>query len=103
MEALKAVLKYPGAKNRVAPWICGCIPKHRNYVEPFLGSGAIFFNKKPAYLEILNDMDGDVVNFFRVLREDGEELARSISLTPYSREEYGNAYLDKGDDCIERA
>lgn len=103
MEALKAVLKYPGAKNRVAPWICGYIPKHRNYVEPFLGSGAVFFNKEPAYLEILNDMDGDVVNFFRVLREDWEELARRISLTPYSREEYGNAYLDKGDDCIERA
>lgn len=100
---MKAVLKYPGAKNRIALWICKYIPEHRNYVEPFFGSGAIFFNKKPAYLEIINDVDDDIVNFFRVLRENEEDLIRKISFTPYSRKEYENAYLNSKEEPIERA
>lgn len=101
---MKSILKYPGAKNRIAPWICKYIPQHRNYVEPFLGSGAIFFNKEPSYIEILNDIDCDVVNFFRVLREREDEFIRKISLTPYSREEYGNAYKTTEEvDALEQA
>lgn len=101
---MKAVLKYPGAKNRIASWICEYIPTHRNYVEPFLGSGAVFFNKEPSYLEILNDIDDDIVNFFRVLRENEEKLIRKINFTPYARSEYKAAYeiCEKGDE-IERA
>ena len=93
---MKAILKYPGAKNRLAPWICNYIPPHRNYVEPFFGSGAVFFNKEPAYLEIINDIDDDIVNYFRVIREQGDELARKIRFTPYSREEYKTAYSSEG-------
>jgi DNA adenine methylase len=58
------------------------------YLEPFLGSGAVFFNKKPSEYEVLNDRDGDVVNLFRVLRDDGQALAERIALTPWSRQEY---------------
>lgn len=82
---MNAVLKYPGAKNRLAKWIVGFIPEHRVYCEPFFGSGAVFFNKKPCYNEIINDLDDDVYNFFKVLRNNGEALSEKILLTPYGR------------------
>ena len=100
---MKAVLKYPGAKNRLAPWICNYVPLHRNYVEPFFGSGAVVFNKEPAYLEIINDIDGDIVNYFRIIRERGDELIKKIRLTPYSREEYNAQYLSCETNELERA
>ena len=93
---MKCVLKYPGAKNRIAEWICGFISEHRVYVEPYFGSGAIFFNKQPAKIETINDLDGNVVNYFRVLREKPEELARMLALTPFSREEYYKLYGGRG-------
>ncbi len=63
------------------------------YVEPFVGSGAVFFNKLPGAVETVNDLDGDIVNLFYVLREHPEELKRVLSLTPYSREEYDKSFL----------
>lgn len=71
-------------------------------LEPFLGSGAIFFNKKPSAVETINDLDGDIVNLFQVLRENPEELKRVLSLTPYSREEYDNSFV-LSEDPMERA
>ena len=100
---MRAVLKYPGAKNRIANWIIEYIPSHKVYCEPFLGSGAVFFNKKPCYNEILNDLDYDVYNFFKVLRINPEALAKAISLTPYSRTEYEEAYGRSEIDDLERA
>lgn len=97
------VLKYPGAKNRIADWLLEYVPEHKLYLEPFFGSGALFFNKKPSYLEIINDIDDEVVNFFKVLRDDGDKLANLISLTPYSREEYKRAYILEDISDIERA
>ena len=92
---MKAVLKYPGAKNRLANWIVDHIPEHKVYCEPFFGSGAVFFNKKICYNEILNDLDDEVYNFFKVLRNNGEQLIDAIALTPYSRTEYMNCYTAK--------
>lgn len=101
---MKTVLKYPGAKNRIAHWICSFIPKHEVYVEPYMGSCAIFFNKQPARIETLNDLDGDIVNYFRVLREKPQELIRLLSLTPFSRDEYYNAFeVSENDTDVERA
>lgn len=101
---MKAVLKYPGAKWKIAKWIVENIPEHHIYVEPYFGSGAIFFNKAPCYNEILNDLDDDVYIFFKVLRENGEELVRQINATPYSRTEYEKAYKTSGDvDDLEKA
>ena len=91
-EGLKSVLKYPGAKNRLAPWICEYIPEHEVYLEPFAGSLAILFNKQRSHIETVNDLDGEIVNFFRVLRDRAEEFERMIELTPFSREEYKAAY-----------
>lgn len=103
-EKLQTVLKYPGAKNRIADWICGYIPKHKVYVEPYMGSLAVFFNKRPARIETLNDLDGNVVNYFRVLREKPQELAEQLSLTPFSRDEYYNAFeVSESDSDVERA
>lgn len=89
---MEAVLKYPGAKNRLAEWIISFIPEHRVYLELFFGSGAVFFNKDPAKIETLNDLDGEVYNLFKVIRDRPEEFAKSLEMTPYSREEYENAY-----------
>ena len=66
---MKSVLKYPGAKNRLASWICEYIPKHDVYVEPFAGSLAVFFNKQRSHIETVNDIDEEIVNFFRILRD----------------------------------
>lgn len=99
---MKAVLKYPGAKNRLAPWILSFIPEHKVYLEPFAGSLAFLLNKKRSHIETVNDLDGEIVNFFRVLRDTPEKLQRLLQTTPYSREEYINAF-EPCDDPAERA
>lgn len=89
---MKTVLKYPGAKNRIASWICNYIPEHEVYVEAFAGSAAVLLNKERSHIETLNDLDGDIVNFFRVLRDHPEGLQRLIKLTPFARDEYKAAF-----------
>jgi DNA adenine methylase len=98
------ILKYPGAKWRLAQWIISHFPPHESYLEPFLGSGAVFFNKPKARIETVNDMDGEVVNFFRICRSRPDELAVVLRLTPWSREERSAAFdQDPTGDEIERA
>ena len=101
---MNTVLKYPGAKNRLAHWIIEYIPEHDVYLEPFFGSGAIFFNKTQAKIETINDLNGEVINYFRVLRNNASELINSILLTPYGRDEYFAAYeINENDSDVERA
>lgn len=102
MTAIKPILKYPGAKWNCAEWIIRHFPAHAHYVEPYFGSGAVFFNKPPAKHEVINDLSGDVVNLFRVIRDDGERLAALIEMTPWAREEYELSY-QPSDDPMERA
>lgn len=103
-EQMKAVLKYPGAKNRLAEWICNYIPKHDVYLEPYAGSLAVFFAKQPVRIETLNDLDGNVVNYFRVIRDKPQELIEKLSLTPYARGEYNTAFeQSKTDSEVEMA
>lgn len=85
---MNAILKYPGGKWRISEWIIEHFPEHKVYCEPFFGSGAVFFNKSPSYLETINDIDGNIVNLFKVCREYPEELAAAINLTPFSRDEF---------------
>jgi DNA adenine methylase len=80
----------------MAEWIISFMPPHQTYLEPYFGSGAVFFSKEPSPLETINDIDGDVVNLFRVIRDRPEELARLVYWTPYSREEYYNSYQAGG-------
>lgn len=99
---IKPILKYPGAKWSIADWVVSYFPTHRQYCEPFFGSGAVFFNKASAQHEVINDLSGDVVNLFRVIRERGEELAALIEMTPWARAEY-DLSNDPANDPLERA
>lgn len=95
-------LRYHGAKFRLAPWIMSFFPSHRCYVEPFGGAAGVLLQKPRAYAEVYNDLDCEVVNFFRVLREQPQELIDRLQLTPYTRAEFDLAY--EPTDCpIERA
>ena len=88
---MKALLNYPGAKWRLADRIVALMPLHKSYLEPFFGSGAVLFTKQPSPIETVNDIDGEIVNFFRVLREQPEALAAMVGNTPYARDVYEDA------------
>jgi len=96
------LVRYHGSKWRIAPWIISHFPKHKIYVEPFGGSGSVLLRKEKSEIEVYNDLDGEIVNLFQVVREHGKELSRQIYLTPYSRNEYIKSY-EPTDDPIEKA
>lgn len=78
------VLRYFGSKNKLGHRIMRYFPPHTTYVEPYGGSASVLLNKPPSTLEIYNDLDGQVVNLFRVLRDpdQAERLIRLVELTP---------------------
>jgi DNA adenine methylase len=79
-------LAYIGGKNRIANKIIEFFPKHTTYVEAFAGGAQVFFHKEPSSVEILNDLDRDIVNFFRVCQSHHEELLRYLKYVLVSRE-----------------
>jgi DNA adenine methylase len=87
----KIVFGWYGGKFSHLEWLLPLLPTAHHYCEPFAGSGAVLLNRPPSPVETYNDIDGDVVNFFRVLRDNSEELTRAITLTPFSREEFHKA------------
>jgi DNA adenine methylase len=91
-----------GGKWLLAPWILGYMPAHRVYVELFGGGGSVLLRKPRSEREVYNDIDSDIVNVFRVLRDYPGELARVLDLTPYSREEYELA-CEPSEEPVERA
>lgn len=102
---MRAIFRYPGSKWGIAEWIIAHFPEGYEkmvYLEPFVGSGAVFFNKKPGAVETVNDLNSDIANLFYVLRERPEELKRVLSLTPYSREEYDRSF-EPCEDPLEKA
>ncbi len=104
---MRTLLRYPGSKQRIAPWIIDQMPKHHSYLEPYFGGGAILFNKEPSRIETVNDLDDDVINFFRVIQDPGarDELIHWVVLTPYARAEYDEAFPENMCelDPVERA
>lgn len=88
---MRAIFKYPGSKWSINQWIIDHFPEHHSYLEPYFGSGGVFFRKKRSPIETVNDLDHDVVNFFRWCSKDPEKLAREIYLMPYAREIYDDA------------
>lgn len=96
------VLKYYGSKFRLAKWIIKHFPSHEHYVEPFGGGGNVLFQKPVSPVETYNDLDGDVCNFFRVVRNRTDELIRAIRLTPWARDEY-EICLENSEDELENA
>ena len=97
------LLKYPGGKWRIADWIISQFPAHKVYLEPFFGGGGVLFNKRPADIETINDLNGDIVNLFRVCRECPAELAAALALTPWARDEFRACYDIQCGDEMERA
>ena len=87
----KIVFGWYGGKFSHLDWLLPLLPEAHHYCEPFAGSGAVLLNREPSPVETYNDIDGEVVNFFRVLRDQPEEMARAIALTPFSREEFYRA------------
>lgn len=103
MTVPRPVLRWHGGKWLLAPWIIEHFPTHQVYVEPFGGAASVLMRKERSYAEIYNDLDGDVVNLFRVLRSDrAEALVEAVRLTPFSRTEFAEAYHETADD-FERA
>lgn len=100
----RPVLRYHGGKWRLAPWIISYFPEHRIYCEPFGGGGSVLMRKPRAYAEIYNDLDGEIVNVFRVLQNPMMAvcLRNMLDLTPYAREEFALSY-EKSDDVVEQA
>ncbi|WP_430606423.1 hypothetical protein IGJ55_002101 [Enterococcus sp. AZ170] len=94
---MKRILNYPGSKWRIADIIIKNIPEHTTYLEPFFGSGAIFFSKDPSRIETINDLDERVYNFFKICRDQPEQLARVAYLTPMSRQEQNLSVQDTRD------
>lgn len=93
-----------GGKYSHLKWLLPLLPSCHHYCEPFGGSAAVLLNREPVPVETYNDIDGEVVNFFRVLRNDPDRLIRAITLTPFSREEFALACeIDPNLDPIERA
>lgn len=100
----RPILRYHGGKWRLAPWIIAHFPPHRVYVEPYGGAASVLLRKPRSYAEVYNDLDGEIVNLFRVLRDPAQarELERLLRLTPFARAEFEQAYLSDGDP-IEQA
>lgn len=101
----RPALRYHGGKWMLAPWIMAHFPAHRTYVEPFGGAASVLLRKPRVYCEVYNDLSGDLVNLFRVLRsrQRSRELRRACALTPFSRTEFADAYDQSPCDSVERA
>lgn len=100
----KAAFGYYGAKQRISKKIIQSLPLHNCWVEAFCGSAAITLSKPPAPIEVINDIDGQIVNFFDQLRKNPGALYEAVSLTPYARQEFHRARKREDDiDDLERA
>ncbi|SHM78621.1 DNA adenine methylase [Phytopseudomonas punonensis] len=104
MPITAPVIRYHGSKFRLAPWVIEHLPEHTCYVEPFGGAGGVLMQKPRAYAEVYNDLDGDIVNLFRVLQGEQSrgELIKAVTFTPYARAEFEIAW-EPAADPVERA
>ncbi|MBB5469196.1 DNA adenine methylase [Paraburkholderia sp. CI2] len=98
------LISYFGGKFRLAAWVLSHMPPHEVYVEPFGGAASVLLQKPRSKGEIYNDMDGEIVNLFRVVRDRVQraQLVEALALTPYARAEFDAAWAAT-DDPIERA
>ena len=104
MSVSRPVLRYHGGKFRLAHWILGFFPAHKTYVEPWGGAASVLMRKEPVQAECYNDIDGQIVTVFRVLRDraKAEELRRRLALTAFARDEFEWSHQAGADD-IDRA
>ncbi|GAA2112549.1 DNA adenine methylase [Kitasatospora saccharophila] len=93
---------YFGSKASIAPWIVSLLPAHQHYVEPYAGGLSVLLAKTPSRMETVNDLDHELVTFWRVLRDRPDDLIRAAALTPHARAEL-DATWDPTDDDLELA
>jgi DNA adenine methylase len=103
MEIKRPIVRYHGGKFLLADWIISYFPEHKGYIEPFGGGASVLLKKPRSYFEVYNDLDDEIVNVFRVVRDNGAELLRRLELTPFSRVEYRNTFCMEDKDPVERA
>lgn len=94
---------YFGGKATLALDIIDLFPKHLHYVEVFCGSSVVALNKAPSKIDTINDINGEVINFFQTLRDFPNELIYKLQNTPLSRQEFENSFFDNSLDDIENA
>jgi len=102
MGEVKPPIRYFGAKWSIADWVVSKLPDTRLYVEVFGGSAAILLSRRRSHVEVFNDINGEVVHFWKVLRDSTEELARAVELTPFSRDEFELSF-EPAEESLERA
>jgi DNA adenine methylase len=90
---MKPPLTYYGGKQRLSKLILSLIPKHHLYCEPFFGGGAVFFAKEPSTVEIINDTNGELINFYKVIKTNFKELEKEIQSTLHSRKSHQQANI----------
>lgn len=92
MKPQRPLVRYHGGKWRLAPWIIKYFPPHRTYSECFGGGGSILLRKIRSYAEVYNDLDGEMVNLFKIVRNHPKELSKLVLATPFARDEYREAF-----------
>ncbi|MCK4793825.1 MAG: DNA adenine methylase [Desulfobacteraceae bacterium] len=104
MPIKKPVMRYHGAKFRLAQWVMSHFPDHHTYVEPFGGAAGVLLQKPRSMSEVYNDLDADIYNVFKVLQDKNQtaELQRLLLVTPYSRNEFELSY-EETTDPVEQA
>ena len=105
MKNMKTPITYWGGKQQLVPKLLQLIPEHRQYCEPFFGGGALYFAKHPSEIEFINDINGEMVNFYRVLKRKFDGLKEEINCTLHSEfqhQQAGDIYSDplKHEDVI---
>lgn len=98
----RPILRYHGGKWLLAPWIISNFPAHRVYVEPYGGAASVLLQKPRSYGEVYNELDGEIVNLFTVIREQPRRLMRALAWTPFSRVEFNTSY-ETDPDPVEQA
>jgi DNA adenine methylase len=98
----RPLLRYHGGKFLLSDWILSHFPKHRCYTETFGGAASVLLKKPRSYAEVYNDLDGEIVNLFRVVRDNGEFLLDALIKTPFARSEFNLSYLST-EDSFEQA
>jgi len=90
---MKTPISYYGGKQKLVPTILPMIPPHQMYAEPFIGGGAIFFSKPPSSVEVINDTNTELINFYRMLQHKYVELESMVKVTLHSRRLHKDARI----------
>ena len=90
---LRTPISYYGGKQKLAKRIIELIPEHKLYCEPFIGGAAVFFGKTKSNVEVINDTNGELINFYKVCQTDFDNLKKEVNETLHSRQLHDDAWV----------